>query len=354
MIPDDLQFNWPGAFFLLLLLIPILLFWWMLGRHRLKIIEQYSKKPALESLMEPRSSLLSQMRLLAFAACWILVCMALAGPNGNIHYIAAPSSEMQRDKVKMQNIIFLIDTSASMQVTDANHNTRLEMAKEVAEQTMNQLQGFQVGLYAFTSDLISLAPLTLDHLFVRLSLKEIQMNEGGTEGTNLSAVLTDLKNKLLELPKHSFIVILLSDGGDNSIEKLTGQARQKAIEQLSQLFPSDPTGNLHLLTVGIGSKEGGSVPNILINRSAVHSKLEEEILKNLGQGYFAMDGETSDQLAQELVRAVKTVPSGEANLLPKSAEEGLLSDLYFQFPLGLAIIMLGIAIFLPQKERGIR
>lgn len=354
MIPHDLQYGFPQAFYLLIAS-PIFIFvWWKLVRYRNTVVQTYSNQPALFKLVNPRVPSFSRLNITAFSLCWILCCIALAGPEGNIHYILESDSKVDETNRKLQNIIFLVDTSASMGVIDVNYQSRLDSSKDIAVATMSQFKGSRFSLYAFTSHLISLAPLTMDQLFVKLSIKSLQINEGGTEGTDLFATLSSLKQKLSNFPSQSYTIILLSDGGDNNIEKLQGSTREKAIKILSDLFSlGSAPANLHLLTVGIGSKEGGVIPHVTLKRESVKSKLESNILQNLGQAYLSTDNLSTDQITQELVSIIDRIPSSEASTKSETfiSTKDVLTSLYFQLPLALAIIMLGIVVFAPQSRR---
>src|SRR5690606_21686855 len=87
---------------------------------------------------------------------------------------------------KAHDVIFLVDASASMSVADMRGGlSRFNYAKEIVDAAISKLQGESVALSAFTSGVTVLSPLTMDYFFVRIMLKQMQINEGDIAGTNL-------------------------------------------------------------------------------------------------------------------------------------------------------------------------
>ncbi len=373
----DIHYDFPQAVYLLLLLIPLLFLYGWLFYYRQQSTKAYASSSILPQLLKRRSFFFSILKAFALSFAWILACIAFMGPKGNLQYQLISHANQKRNihtqtqahsqlPHQTHEVIFLIDASASMSVSDARHHrTRLIAAKEIVEQIISQLIGQTIALDAFTSELTPLVPPTLDYLFVRLVLQQLGINEGDVGGTDLAKVLETLKEKILSTPfSKLYTIILLSDGGDNRIEKLQGQAKEEAIQKVLHIIPNPTELNLRIFTIGMGSKEGGTVPSVTFNGQPIHSRLEEEILKSLAHQergtYYEANAWPAWNLAQDLINQMKeNSPDAEGGesaavlerkVVPAKQEE-ISYDFYYQLPLGLAILFLLLYFILPDVHR---
>jgi Ca-activated chloride channel homolog len=166
----ELQFNFPAALYLTLFSLLILALFWHLNRYR---------KTALESLANPKVQNLERakftfwVKTLFLCSVWILASLALMQPKGNGRYSETGQKNLSDVTIqrKAHEVIFFVDTSASMDVKDARSGeTRLSFAKEIIDEVMSQLSGEDVSLYAFTSEVSKRVPPTMDYLFARIAL----------------------------------------------------------------------------------------------------------------------------------------------------------------------------------------
>jgi Ca-activated chloride channel family protein len=70
-------------------------------------------------------------------------------------------SEEVKSKQKMNNVIFLLDVSNSMNAQDIAPN-RLDEAKNIIVNTMNKMTNDKVGIVVFAGDATSIMTLTTD------------------------------------------------------------------------------------------------------------------------------------------------------------------------------------------------
>lgn len=357
MFPRDLLYQFPQAFFLIFFLIPFAYLAWNLIRYRQRTLQHYAVNPVLSNLLISRSSWITHLKLVLLSISWLMTCLALMSPIGNFHYLSKQPN--QQDQLPPHQVIFLLDTSASMSVPDAYQGqTRLEEAKEIIKTMLSQLKGEQAALYAFTSELTPLVPATLDYLFFRLVLEQLTINTGDVGGTNFLAAFQALNQFLPKADTYSLIV--LSDGGDQQLESLQGPEKERYMQEIISQVPQFPKP-LDAFVIGLGSREGGQVPRVTVNGRPVQSQLQEDLLKALA---VAMHGEyypalldspgnlaytlvnqmAQDRLEQKQVnrieRKVQPIQEGEVNY-----------SLYYQVPLGVAILCLGIMWVLPDTSR---
>ncbi len=299
-----------------------------------------------------------------------MLCAALMDPLGNLHYLSTagqpPSSQLHdfsRRYLPLE-VVFLVDTSASMGVRDARQGaSRLDQSKDIMEDTAALLKGELVSLYSFTSALSPLVPSTYDYLFTRLIIKSLTLNHGDVAGTGFETALKELKAKIFFAPvQKMYSLIILSDGGDEAIEKASGSAREEAVKKIIGILPDPAKFHFRTFTIGIGKEKPSLVPNVSFEGKPVYSKLEPEILKQLAAhsngSYYAAEDWSSYSLAEELNRKIleedgrqtEPVQSLERKVLaPK--EEDVLYDLYYQIPLGLALVLLSAYLLIPEVRR---
>lgn len=308
----------PSAFSLWVGLILILFLGWALKRYRQRTLEKYTSPELISQLIFPRSPLVEKAKMGVLCFCWLLAVWALAGPYGNIHY-TADKTTLHGTQVQAEPIIFVVDTSASMSVKDIDQRSRLEAAKEIIQDMLSRLNGHPLSLYTFTTILNRQVPLTYDDLFFRMVLDQIQINEGGAEGTDISAALS-----ILSVPEGS-IVILFSDGGEK--------------ELMASPLP--------IFAVGVGTVEGGHVPGAQLKGQPVKSKLEMKFLTQLTNKTFSTAKDPFRLIGNKLAETIQSNGKLKKSSLDLT-KENLLYDLYFQIPLGIAFILLCLFIALSE------
>lgn len=368
MIPFDLHYQWPSAAYLILFIFPALFCLWILFAYRQKI--SFVKEMILK-----RSSAIFWTKAAVFAGVIAFCAIALMQPVGNGHYPEGviPMNKPQsleniplKLKRKAHDIIFLIDASASMAVKDTRlQKSRLDYTKIIADEIMATLTGETVALYAFTSDVSQLAPLTLDYLFTRLMIKEIQFNEGGTPGTDIGNLLREIRSKYFseKIPTSRLkTFILLSDGEDTTLEFYPEGMKNEGLRDLAKYLDDAAQNRIRFYTVGMGSASGGVIPEVLEQGQPVVSHLKADLLKllaNKGRGqYYESNLYTPAQLSKALLSNIARDPpyyeekqeAFNSELLQALfGENTLLYDRYFQIPVALAILCLAFILLFPDS-----
>lgn len=367
MSEREILFNLPQAGFLILLLIPIFLAQLALTHYRQKQQQGYASSTLLSRLLIPRSPGLRHTKNVGWILIWTLICLALMEPFGNLRYSSLSAHPPSPVKVQLQltsqEVIFLVDTSASMRVPDGSDGqTRLEAAKGIMQDTLRQLRGQTVALYAFTSELSAVVPPTLDYLFLRLAINDLHIDQGDVGGTRFASVLAALKQQAFSKPSpQHYTIIMLTDGGDTQLEALQGNAQEQARQTILNAISNPQQLHLHLFTIGLGSPQPQTIPDVTFEGKPVLSKLEPEILQQLatherGKYYQALDW-TSWDLAQELMaqidkdHVIELQGMQTERKVAAITKEDVIVDLYYQIPLGLALLFYLINVLLPDVRR---
>jgi len=282
--------------FWLLLVIPALLLWFFLKRKQqtatLKISNIQGFKTSKNWLAKLRP-MLFVLRLLAVA----LIIVAMARPR--------TVDESTRIKTtKGIDIVIAIDVSASMLARDLKPN-RLEALKNVASRFIQARPNDRLGLVEYAGESYTKTPLTSDKNIVLSSLKSIKYNTIIEGGTAIGMGLATSVNRLKESRAKGKVIILLTDGVNNS-----GFIDPKIASELAVEF------GIKVYTIGLGSNGMalspiGIKPNGQFQYGNVQVQIDEELLKEIaettGGKYFrATSNSKLEQIYEEINKLEKT------------------------------------------------
>ena len=346
MISNDFLFQVPRASYWLIFLLFFFIGEIYLHFYRKKQLESFAEPRLLGKLLLAPSLLLRNSKLFAWALVWGFLCLALMSPIGNIRYIEQAPSTSQEEAM-IHEIIFLVDLSPSMNVSDTEgEETRLQTAKEIMTNTLPLLNGRLVSIYGFASKLQLLCPPTLDYIYARLIINSLHIDEKDSGGTRIEPVVQALNEETLSKDEvDSYSVVLLSDGED------TGEREKNP----TFIFKNQ---HVRFFSIGLGSIEGKTVPNVLSNGQPVISRLRPEILEKLATqtngNYFAVGQNPSWDIANDLMTEIdkkQSTQSQNINQIKVATlkEEHIQSDLYFQIPLGIALFFFLSNLILPER-----
>ena len=147
------------------------------------------------------------------------------------------------------DIYLALDVSDSMRAEDVMDSNRLETAKSVIREFLNNREADRIGLVVFSGESFTLSPLTLDYNVVIELLNDIEVEMGDRlqAGTSIGDAIGTCTNRLQMLDSKSRIAILLTDGENNagSVDPITAAS-------VAQSY------GIRIYTIGFG-KEGGSL-----------------------------------------------------------------------------------------------
>ena len=159
------------------------------------------------------------------------------------------------------DIVLAYDASSSMTQPFARGQTRLQAAEQVLKRFVEGRENDRVGLVVFRGNALTLSPLTVDYAAVSEAVTiapTIRLDDGTAIGTAMGESI----NLLRTSDSASKIVILLTDGENNSptIEPL---AAARLAESL----------NIRVYTIGVVSRSG--------NRSQSSLNVDETALREI-------------------------------------------------------------------------
>jgi Ca-activated chloride channel family protein len=147
---------------------------------------------------------------------------AVLGPTGLALLtvaLARPQSvgEVEEVHTQSRNIMIVLDISSSMKSSDFLPGNRLEAAKRVVAEFVQQRDDDLLGLVVFSGRAFLQAPLGPDTRLLGELIDQVELGElpdGTAIGTAISLALGQLK----DLPPKASTVILLTDGANNTGE----------------------------------------------------------------------------------------------------------------------------------------
>ncbi|MDR0824879.1 MAG: VWA domain-containing protein [Prevotella sp.] len=230
----------PNYLYLLLLLIPLIA-WYIFKLRKMqatfKLSSSYAFEKAPSTIRVYARHLPFLFRLIAIA----LVIIVLARPQ------SVNSSDISNSEGI--DIVMALDISGTMMANDFSP-TRLDAAKKVAAEFINDRRSDRIGLVIFGSESFTQCPLTTDHRVLLNLLSEVKFGMV-TDGTAIGLGLANSVNRLKNSESKSRVVILLTDGSNNA-----GQIAPLTAAELAASY------GIRVYTIGIGSR-GTSVARIM-------------------------------------------------------------------------------------------
>ncbi|HXT13745.1 MAG TPA: VWA domain-containing protein [Candidatus Angelobacter sp.] len=229
---------------LLLLLLPA--FAWLKGRRGRPPAFLYSSVQLVRAVLN-----VSRSRSGGFLAAlrWLALALLIVG-------FAQPRKIKSQTQVKTSGIdiavaIDLSDSMASEDFKVANGRlSRIDMAKDVLTKFIEKRPGDRIGLVAFATDAYIAAPLTLDHDFLLENLDRLKLDVIDGSHTAIGSGLSTAVNRLRDQKAKSKIVILMTDGQNNS-----GKLAPLTVAEAAQAL------GIKVYTIGVGMRGEAPMPS---------------------------------------------------------------------------------------------
>tara|TARA_B110000503_G_scaffold143802_1_gene249016 strand:+ start:46109 stop:47125 length:1017 start_codon:yes stop_codon:yes gene_type:complete len=202
------------------------------------------------------------------------------------------------------DIVIAVDVSSSMLAQDLSPN-RLDALKEVAKEFINDRTNDRIGLVVYAGESYTKTPVTSDKSIIIKSLEEIKFDGVIEDGTAIGMGLATAVNRLKDSKAKSKVIILLTDGVNNS-----GFIDPNTAADLASSY------EIKTYTIGLGSN-GNALAPIAINPNGTFRfgltkvEIDEELLKSIakktGGLYFrATDNKRLKDIYEEINKLEKT------------------------------------------------
>ena len=291
---SNFEFYSPG-FLWLLIAVPILAIWHFFMRKKDAAVLTVPSVKGFKttSIITKLKPVLYALRILAIAATII----ALARPR-NVSVSKKTKTNRGID------IVMAIDVSASMLARDLKPN-RLEALKKVAVNFIDRRPNDRIGIVVYAGESFTQTPITSDKGIVKRTISELKWGqlEGGTAiGMGLGSGV----NRLKESKAKSKVIILLTDGVNNS-----GNIDPRTATELAKEL------GIKVYTIGIGTNGMADFPwsrdprTGKLNFRKQQVEIDETLLKEIateteGKYFRATDNESLKKIYDEIDKLEKT------------------------------------------------
>ena len=318
--------------------IPVIaLFFLILQIWKHKSQSNFADKMLLKRLSPNTSLFKSILKLVVLSLAFASLAIALVNPK-----IGTKLETVKREGV---DIVFAIDVSKSMLAEDIAPN-RLEKAKQLVTQIINNLASDRVGIIAYAGKAFPQLPITTDYAAAKMFLQNMNTDMLSSQGTAINEAIKLAKTYYDDEEQTNRVLIIISDGEDHSDE--AASVAEEANEEGIRIF-----------TIGVGDVKGGPIPEkrngIVLNYKkdnngeTVITRLNEEILKSIASkanGVY-INGKNTNELVDQIGEILNKMDKKEF----ESKQYADFKD-QFQWFLGIALFFLVLDIFLLERKTG--
>jgi Ca-activated chloride channel family protein len=284
----------PG-FFWLFALIPLAIAWHVWTRKnqsatlKMSSLQGFKNSKSLLIKLKPA---LFVMRILALSA----LIIAMARPR-------TVDISSQTKTTKGIDIVLSIDVSSSMLAKDLKPN-RMEALKEVAVEFIKSRPNDRIGLVLYAGESYTKVPVTSDKSVVIDGLSGIRFDQVLQDGTAIGTGLATAINRLKDSKAKSKVIILLTDGVNNS-----GTIEPETASDIAKEF------GIKVYTIGLGSNGMAMYPYSIapngdfifrMMKVEIDEQLMKNIAKNTGGKYFRANSNAKLQTIYDEINKLET------------------------------------------------
>ncbi len=328
-----LSFQHTEYFIALLVLLPLAALLFFVLRWKKKAAGKLGDIALINQLTKNYSDKKYRLKFILLLAC--IVFIIIAGAN-----LRKPVQSAKEDTAGI-DIMIALDVSKSMWAEDVKPS-RLDAAKQLANNLIDQLGSNRVGLVLFAGRAFLQMPLTTDLSIAKLYIANASPDAVPVQGTVLGDALQVCANSLDTKEKKFKAVVLISDGEDHD------EHSNRILKQLAD-------DGVVVNTIGVGTVDGAPIKEPGAsdykkdnNGQTVITKLNEKELQTIAQqtggNYYHLDdaAKTSGDVAALLNSMQKK------SIENKGVKE--YTSLYAIFVL-LALLILIAEVFVPETKK---
>ena len=224
-----------NIYFYLILVIPLMILGNLfLKKWRKRKQSEFFNKEIFKNL----SPFYSDFKVFLLSISLLMISIRLVNPK-----IGTQLKTVKREGV---DIVFAIDVSKSMLAEDIAPS-RLEKAKRLASEIINNLGSDRVGIIAYAATAIPVLPITSDYSTARMFLQSLNSDMLSSQGTAVNQAINLSEDFFDDENQTNRVLCLLSDGEDHefSDQDFSEIAEEKGIT---------------IFSIGLGSNKGAPIP----------------------------------------------------------------------------------------------
>ena len=205
------------------------------------------------------------------------------------------------------DIVLALDVSGSMQaldfLIDGRRQNRIDVVKAVVAKFIDERTDDRIGIISFAGAPYLISPITLDHDWLQQNLERVTI--GGTDdGTAIGSAIAASVNRLRTTTAKSKVVVLLTDGVNNT-GKISPIAAAEAAKALG----------VKIYTIGVGVRgkapipvrdQGGNMRIIMAQVDVDEKTLQTIATETGGKFYRATDTDSLQKIYEQINQYEKT------------------------------------------------
>lgn len=322
--------------FWILAIIPIIvLFFLVLQFWKYRTQRKFADKQLLKRLSPNTSLFKSVLKVIVLSLAFACLAIALVNPK--------VGTKLETVKRQGVDIVFAVDVSKSMLAEDIAPN-RLEKAKQLVTQIVNNLGSDRVGIIAYAGKAFPQLPITTDYAAAKMFLQNMNTDMLSSQGTAINEAIRLATTYFDDEEQTNRVLIIISDGEDHS-------------EEAASVAEEANEAGIRIFTIGVGDVKGGPIPEkrngIVVNYKkdnqgeTVITRLDEETLINIASeanGVY-INGRNTNEVVENISELLNAMDKKEF----ETKQFSEFKD-QFQWFLGFAIFFLLIDIFLLERK----
>ena len=192
--------------------------------------------------------------------------------------------------VEVVDMILVLDISSSMLADDFQPN-RLDAVKKTAIDFIDSRKSDRIGIIVFAGESFIQCPLTVDKSILKSLIDEINIVSKEYDGTAIGMAIANATNRLRKSSVKSKVMVLLSDGSNNS-----GEIDPRTSAELASQY------DIKIYTIGAGTNQAYTrIPG----RGLIKNEIDEETLmfianKTGGKFFRATDIKALESIYNEI------------------------------------------------------
>lgn len=324
-------------YLLILLLVPVMIWMYVSIIHwKHKTIKKIGDEALVRQLIAHFSARRFRFKFYMVTGAVLLLCVGAANLQS--------AKEVETINRQGIDIVVAMDVSRSMLAEDMKPS-RLERAKLLVNRLMDKVSNDRLGLVIFAGRAYMQMPLTADHGAAKLYVNNASPEAVPTQGTVIAEALRVSNSAFNTREKKYKTILLITDGEDHD---------QKALDQVKSLASE----GVVLHCIGVGTTQGANILNPLtgepkrdLEGNVVVSKLNEKQLRQLAEH----TGGIYEQL-NDIYRVAENLVAQFNSMEQKTIQDESLMNFrsFYQWFLGLALVLLIAEIFVSEKKRKVQ
>tara|TARA_B100001173_G_C16010295_1_gene557419 strand:+ start:998 stop:2038 length:1041 start_codon:yes stop_codon:yes gene_type:complete len=324
------------VYFYLLLVIPLIVIGFsVLTIWKKNIQKKHISSHLFKQLSPENSEFKPKLKIFLLSLVFIFLTIGLVNPK-----IGTQLKTVKREGV---DLVFAIDVSKSMLAEDIAPN-RLEKAKRIVSQTINELNSDRVGIIAYAASALPILPITTDYSTARMFLQSLNSDMLSSQGTAIIEAVKLAKDYYDDENQTNRVLCILSDGEDHEFKN---QNIPSIVQEMG----------ITIFTVGLGTTKGAPIPikkNEVIESykknsdgDVVITKLVPELLQEIASSSngIYISGENTQVVVDEIIKKLKEMDKKEF----ESKQFVAYKD-QFQWFLGFGLFFLCLELFVFNKK----